>query len=280
MSEPERQQTLPKRQNSGLWATLAKTHPAGTELPRHQHQTGQLVFAVRGVMLVKTPLARWTVPPQRALWVPPGHPHAIHVISTTEMRTVYCQPALIAQCESFIRRDEVHAVAASPLIRELVLGLFDGGFDHATRRLMVSLLLHTLQQTPSLPTHLPMPANEGLRRALALMLETRHWQLPLHHLASAATMSERTFSRRFTAETGLSFRAWRQRARIVSSLDLLASDAPIKAIAHALQFESPAAYIASFRELLGCTPNAFRQQQREAGSSAAPDLLREPSPLL
>lgn len=242
-----------------MWATLAKTHPAGSALPRHTHESGQLVFAIKGVMLVETDQARWTIPPQRALWVPAGHPHAIQLVSATEMRTVYCRPALIAQCESFARHGEVHAVAASPLIRELVLGLFDGGYDEATRRLMVCLLLRTLQQTPSLPTWLPMPTGEGLRRALAPLLEAGHWQLPLHHLASLATMSERSFSRRFTAEVGLSFRAWRQRARIIASLDLLASDIPVKAIAHALQFESPAAYTASFRELLGCTPNAFRR---------------------
>jgi transcriptional regulator GlxA family with amidase domain len=259
MSEPERQQTSLKRHDSGLWATLAKTHSAGTALPRHQHRTGQLVFAVRGVMLVKTHLARWTIPPQRALWVPPHHAHAIHVISNTEMRTVYCQPELVAGCKSFVRQHEVHAVTASALIRELVLGLFEADFDHATRRLMVSLLLHTLQQTPSLPTYLPMPASDGLRRALALLLETNRWQLPMHHLATVAMMSERTFTRRFTVEVGLSFRAWRQRARVISSLDLLASDPPIKAIARTLQFESPAAYIAAFRELLGCTPNAFRK---------------------
>lgn len=235
---------------------------AGSVLPRHQHQTGQLIYAVRGVMLVETHLARWTVPPQRALWVPPQHPHEVHILSNTEMRTVYCQPELITQCGTFVRQTEVHAVAASPLIRELVLGLFDEQFDHATRHLMVFLLLQTLRQTPSLPTHLPMPASEGLRCALTLLLETNDWQLSMGQLASVATMSERTFSRRFSAEVGLSFRAWRQRARIISSLDLLATDRSIKVVAHLLQFESAAAYISSFRELLGCTPNTFRQEHR------------------
>ncbi|RZJ59637.1 MAG: AraC family transcriptional regulator [Acidovorax sp.] len=258
MSAPERQQTSPERQDAGPWATLAKTHAAGTRLPVHQHRSGQLVFATRGVMLVETPQARWTVPPQRALWVPAHHAHAIEVLSATDLRTVYCQPALVAQCASFERRDEVHAVVASPLIQQLVLGLFNSGFDHPTRQLMVSLLLHTLQHTPCLPTHLPMPASEGLRRALALLLQSHRWQLPLHDLAAEAAVSDRTFTRRFTAETGVSFRVWRQRARIIASLDLLASGRPVKAIAHAMQFESPAAYIASFRALLGCTPNAFR----------------------
>ncbi|WP_341916016.1 helix-turn-helix transcriptional regulator [Polaromonas sp. YR568] len=266
MSDPNRQQTSPTRQNFGSWATLAKAHRAGSTLSRHQHRAGQLVFALSGVMLVETSFARWTVPPQRALWVPPHHPHAIQMISDTEMRTVYCQPVLIEQCKTFVRRDEVHAVIASPLIRELVLGLFDDRFDPPALQLMVSLLLHTLQQTPSLPTQLPMPANEALRRAAVLLLQTQHWQLPLHHLASEAAMSERTFTRRFTAEMGLSFRAWRQRARIISSLSLLATGRPVKTIAHMLQFESAAAYAASFREVLGTTPNAYRLRRLGAHS--------------
>ncbi|HSV52247.1 MAG TPA: helix-turn-helix transcriptional regulator [Burkholderiaceae bacterium] len=265
MPKPDRQETSPKRQDAGLWATLARTHAAGSVLPRHQHRTGQLVFAVSGVMLVETHQARWTIPPQRALWVPPRHPHTIHIISNTEMRTVYCQPDLIAQCMAFVRQDEVHAVAASTLIKELVLGLFDAQFDHATRQLMACLLLQTLRQTPSLPTHLPMPASDGLRHAVALLLKTNRWQLPMHQLASVAAMSERSFTRRFTAEVGLSFRVWRQRARIIASLDLLASDRPIKTIAHTLQFESAAAYIAAFRALMGRTPNAFRQGNQGAG---------------
>jgi AraC-like DNA-binding protein len=259
MPNSSRQETSPRRQEFGPWATLARTHRAGAVLPRHQHRTGQLVFAISGVMLVETQSARWTIPPQRALWLPPQHPHEIHMLTATEMRTVYCQPGLIARCESFVRRDEVHAVAASALIRELVLGLFDDQFDDATRHLMVCLLLQTLQRTQSMPTHLPMPASPGLRRALALLLDTHRWQLPVHELAAVAMVSERTFTRRFTAEVGLNFRAWRQRARILSSLDLLTTGHSIKAIAHTLQFANSAAYVAAFRELMGCTPNTFRQ---------------------
>jgi transcriptional regulator GlxA family with amidase domain len=159
------------------------------------------------------------------------------------------------------------AAAASPLIRELVLGLFDEGLDLPTRQLMVSLLLQTLQQTSGLATHLPMPCSEGLRKAAALLLQTHHWQLQMHHLADVASMSERSFTRRFTAEVGLSFRAWRQRARIISSLGLLASGGSVKAVAQTLQFENAAAYIASFRAVLGDTPSAFRQARHVAPSS-------------
>jgi AraC-like DNA-binding protein/mannose-6-phosphate isomerase-like protein (cupin superfamily) len=258
MNHLSSQSLSPKRQNNGLWATLAKGHEVGTSLPMHQHQTGQLIFATSGVMLVETVATRWTVPPQRALWVPPHHPHAIYFVSKTELRTVYCQSTLMAQVTAFKRQNEVHAIMVSNLMRELILGLFDDQFDRTTEHAMVCLMLQTLQHTTSLETHLPMPTSEVLRQLMMQILQTHNWQLSMNEIANMAAMSERTFSRHFSAEVGLSFRAWRQRARVIASLDLLTSNHSVKAIARTLQFESAAAYIAAFRKILRCTPNSFR----------------------
>lgn len=258
--ETERQETSPKRQTGTEgWHVLARQHSRSAVLGAHVHQTGQLVFALSGVMLVETSTSRWTVPPQRALWIPPAHPHAIRMLSRTEMRTVYFQPSLIRQGEGFMQQHRVHAIVASPLVKELVLGLFDDQHSHCTGGLMARLLLQTLCEATTLETELPMPTDERLRGAVMRLLETNGWSLSLHTLATSAAMSERSFTRHFTADTGLSFRAWRHRARIVASLDLLADKHSVKQIAHAMQFTSPAAYIASFHELLGCTPSVFRQ---------------------
>lgn len=266
MKKTKRQKISPNRQDDGRdWRVLAKNHARGTMLPPHEHRTGQLVFALSGIMLIETDSSRWTIPPQRALWIPPQHRHAIRILSPTQMRTVYFQPQMIARCRGFARRHEIHAVVASPLIRELVLGLFDEQRDDDTRRLMAQLLLHTLRETEYLPTYLPMPVDEKLRAALMKVISANRWQWSMQDVASLAAMSERTFTRRFTEEVGLSFRAWRQRARIIASLDLLASNRSTKAIAHAMQFSGPAAYVAAFRELLGRTPNVFREDEPATG---------------
>ncbi|MBA2672672.1 helix-turn-helix transcriptional regulator [Ramlibacter sp.] len=267
---PNRDPHAPERQDHGLWATLAKTHAAGAMLPRHQHGRGQLVFGTSGVMLVETANVQWTVPPQRALWIPHRQPHTVRTLSSTDMRTVYFQPALIARCLPAQRLDQVHAVAASPLIRELVLGLFDAQFDHATHEAMAGLLLRTLRHAPALPISLPMPADARLHRALALLLQAQAWHWPIERLAQEAAMSERSFTRHFTGDMGMSFRAWRQRARVIASLDLLNAGRPVKAVARQLQFASDAAYVAAFRDLLGCTPSAFRSQTQEVEASKAP----------
>lgn len=217
------------------------------------------MFAVSGVMLVETSTSRWTIPPQRALWIPPASRHAIQALSHTELRTVYFAPSLIRQCEEFTQQDRIHAIVATPLVKEMVLGLFDSRHGHHAHYLMAHLLLQILCEVEPLATELPMPADERLRRAATRVLDNHDWNVPIHELAALALMSERSFTRHFTANVGLNFREWKQRARIVASLDLLAANHSIKTIAHAMQFASPAAYIASFRELLGCTPNEFRQ---------------------
>jgi AraC-like DNA-binding protein/quercetin dioxygenase-like cupin family protein len=260
MTKSERQKISSKRHDTkSEWRVLAKQHARGTLLPAHQHQTGQLVFALNGVMLVETSKRRWTIPPQRALWIPPLHPHAIRMLSHTEMRTIYIQPSLIKKCKGFAQKNEVHAIVASPLVKELVLGLFDERHGYGTHHLMARLLLQTLCETESLTTDLPMPGDERLRGAVMRLIATNDWNLPMQELASFAAMSERSFTRHFSAEVGLSFRVWRQRARIVASLDLLAANRSIKHIAHAMRFANSAAYVASFRELLGCTPHVFRR---------------------
>ncbi len=245
------------------WKTLAKTHRRDTPLPIHRHSNAQLLFAIQGVMLVETAVARWTIPPQRALWIPPGQAHSIRFLSDTDMRTVYYSPQFLGQCAEFTCCDEVHVVVTSTLIRELVVGLFDRQLPYSTHSLMASLLLHALRHAPSLPTYLPMPSDDKLREVLTQILVRNQWLVPLHQIASDALMSERTFNRRLTAELGMSYRAWKQRARIVASLDLLSSRRSIKEIAHTMRFASPAAYIASFREILGCAPHAFRNLEAQ-----------------
>ena len=131
----------------------------GTQVPAHEHADAQLVFALQGVMQVHTGDAQWTIPPQRALWMPAGRRHAIRLLSRTEMRSVYFAPALLGAASGFRRSADVHVITASPLVRELVAGLFVRQRAAAMRAQMASLLLHALDESPCLPTQLPLPTS-------------------------------------------------------------------------------------------------------------------------
>jgi hypothetical protein len=54
--------------------TISVGYASGHVIPAHAHDWDQLIFASSGVMTVYTPDGSWVVPPQRAVWVPPGSP--------------------------------------------------------------------------------------------------------------------------------------------------------------------------------------------------------------
>jgi AraC-like DNA-binding protein len=64
----------------------------------------------------------------------------------------------------------------------------------------------------------------------------------------------------FRAETGLSFGAWRQRARLLSALQLLAENESVTQTAIAVGYASTSAFVAAFRRALGNTPGQYFTQ--------------------
>jgi AraC-like DNA-binding protein len=80
--------------------------------------------------------------------------------------------------------------------------------------------------------------------------------------------SNRTLSRLFQSETGMSFVRWRQQLHVGLALQRLASGESVTNIAIDLGYESTSAFIAMFRRMLGTTPARYFT---EAASGVAGD---------
>jgi len=61
-------------------------------------------------------------------------------------------------------------------------------------------------------------------------------------------------------ETGFNFTAWRQRARMLRSLEMLAAGLSVTAIALDLGYATASAFIGVFRRTFGATPAAYRER--------------------
>ncbi len=247
----------PRHDEATGWSGTAISYQRGEVDPPHYHLEGQLLYATRGVMLVETADRRWVIPPQRALWIPPFMIHAYSILSSTELRAVYVSSSLIAECANFARNSLVHTINATPLVKELIAGLFTGEYNGPTKRKMARLLLDILSEAPSVAAELPMPRDERLYRAARELMISHRWEASLMDMADIANMSVRTFSRHFLRDTGFSFRMWKQRARIYASLDLLSNGVSVKQVAWQLGFSCPAAFSAAFRSVMGSTPGKF-----------------------
>src|SRR3984885_11087685 len=54
----------------------------------HYHDVQQLVYPSSGVLAISAAAGTWVVPPQRAVWIPAGVPHAHRAHGPVQMRTL------------------------------------------------------------------------------------------------------------------------------------------------------------------------------------------------
>jgi AraC-like DNA-binding protein len=240
-------------------SVLARSQRRGSRLALHRHDEAQLLFASHGVMQVTTPSGRWLVPPARAVWLPPRFEHAVDSLSDTEMRTLYVEPGWLATHPEAARLNREFVVAVRPLLRHLILALFDRGSDRRRTTLLVQLALYELVEAEDATTFMPMPNDKRARRIAELALADPRGARELGDLAREAGASPRTVTRLFPAETQLTFKEWRQRARIMAAVEALGGGGgvTIKQIAARTGFASPAAFGHAFRQVMGMTPGEF-----------------------
>lgn len=264
-------------------SVLARSYRRGVRLGLHAHKEAQLVYAPRGILQVTTPKGRWLVPPERAVWVPPRLEHAIDVLADIDMRTLYVEPARLDQHPEASRLSDEFVVRVSTLLREIMAALFEDGIARERIELLAGLALFELRPAKNAATFIPMPTDPRARRAAEILLTDPVRAPDLAGLAGAAGTSRRTLTRLFVAETNLTFKQWRQRARIMAAVEALGrGDRSIKDVALGLGFSSTAAFGYAFRQVMDLTPSAFfghrRKRDSAAQSSQRPKYSRGDTP--
>jgi AraC-like DNA-binding protein/quercetin dioxygenase-like cupin family protein len=236
---------------------LRRTFSRGEAVGSHAHEEAQVIFAASGTLQVYTETGRWFVPPQLALWMPARIPHRIDVLSDTELRMLYWHPSALRKWAPERPLDYIFVLAVTPLLRELILTAFKVDIPSEKAELAVRLILHEFAETPDLPVFLPMPTSAIGRRVADLTLADSQARLGLSEIACLAATSIRTISRLFPVETGLTFKVWRQRARIALAIDRLSAGCAISQVAADVGFGSTTAFSFAFRQVNKMTPTAF-----------------------
>jgi AraC-like DNA-binding protein len=258
------------------FAAMAKSFADGFEIEPHSHRRDQLVYAVSGLMRVRTAHDAWIVPPDRAVYLPARMTHSISMRGDVAMRTLYIARGAAPDLPS-----DPTVIAVSRLLRELVLALIDEPllYDRAGRGgAIVSLIVSEIARAPRLPLVIPMPQDPRLRRVCARLLADPSDQRTLDGWSEIAGASTRTLARLFESELRLSFTAWRQRVRFHNALEAIAKEVPIERIARDNGYRSPSAFAAAFRAVMGQAPTASRPrpggrlERTVANHAAAADL--------
>lgn len=222
---------------------------------RHQHDWAQLSYATQGFLHIDTDRARFVALPQRAIWIPPGLPHSVKSATDTVIRSLYLDTRAIA-----LNWLECRVLVIQPLLHELIRSFstlpIEYDEDGAQGRL-VQVLIDQLADAPQVDTFLPWPADQRLLKVCRHQQKHPDTDKTLLAYSRALGVSDKTLSRLFLQQTGLSFRQWRQRSRLLASLPMLERGDRITDVALACGYESLSSFIATFREQMGITPRAF-----------------------
>lgn len=236
--------------------TFAARQSPGYRIPTHQHAGwDQLIYATQGVMAVETSEGSWVVPSQRAVWVPSGTPHSITMNGSVLVQTIYLRAAM---AKSLPRSCCV--VNVPPLLRELIVHVISLGvlrrkpLAHAR---LIGVLLDQLRTSAGEPLQLPLPKDPRARKAAELLRANDAPDTSLGDIARQAGASKRTLERLFLTETGLTLGRWRQQARLLQALTLLAAGQSVTSVALEVGYDNPGAFITMFKRALGTTPARY-----------------------
>ncbi len=257
MSKPRQPAEPQARLSSVAWA-------ASYTWRNRVSEWGQILFTSRGTLTVHTDEGLWVVPVHQAVWVPAGVRHATEVAGGVALRLLHLHPSVRVRLPPACRIVEISPLLREVLRRAMRLRTLDRRVT--AERHLLDVLLDELAILPLTPLDLPLPRDPRGVRAAACIREEPAARHTLAEVARAAAASPRTLERLFRAETGLPFAVWRQRARLLRALQLLAEGGAVADVAGAVGYGSTSAFVAAFRRALGTTPGRYFKRTAEEES--------------
>lgn len=222
---------------------------------RHQHPRAQLVYAISGVVRVRTVDGTWIVAPSQAVWVPPEVNHEIIAADSISIRTLFVDPSVTEDLPQ-----NCCVLNIPPLLRELILRAVTVGDNYAPAssgyRIM-QVILDLLKELQPAPLYLPMGQDKRLRQIMDGLYNDPADDRDLNAWAEICGASARTLARLFLRETGMTFSDWRKQLRLLEAIDRLGQGQSVTRVALELGYKSSSAFIAMFRRSLGVSPGSY-----------------------
>ncbi|TYC66634.1 AraC family transcriptional regulator [Streptomyces sp. CB01881] len=224
----------------------------GGAIDAHRHDDHQIVYAGRGVLAVTTGAGSWVAPGTRAIWVPAGVVHAHRAHGELDLHLVG-----LPATDNPLGLDAPTVLAVGPLLRELIIAYTHApGDDSPERARLRAVLLDQVRASPQEPLHLPAPASPLLRALSGILQADPADGRTLAELGREVGASDRTLSRLFRSDLGMTFPQWRTQLRLQHALVLLAEHQPVTTVAHRCGWSSASAFIDVFRRTFGHTPGS------------------------
>lgn len=236
--------------------TRAQFLESGADIDAHVHDTHQIVYAARGVLAITTDQGSWAASATRALWVPAGTVHAHQAHGKLELHLVG-----LPGTDNPLGLSTPAVLAVGPLLRELIFTYTrEPHLATPERDRLRAVLLDQLRTSPQQPVRLPAPTDPRLRQLCAILRGNPSDSRTLAELGTQVGASDRTLTRLFRTDLGMTFPRWRTQLRLYRALILLAENTSVTVVARDCGWSSTSAFIEVFRREFGHTPGTHLHQ--------------------
>lgn len=232
--------------------------PTGAQFTPHSGQA-LVLFCFDGLMRVEVGEDRWFIPDRYGIWLPAGTAPVVAPVGEIEFQAFQLHQKFGG---GIAMPDQPTVLRATPLIRGIGRRLTQPApMPEAQQRRLGWAGLDEIARLERPDLHLPGSSDPRVAAVMTHVMKLPRDATSLDHLARVTGTSERTLSRLFLRETGLTWRAWRDRMRFVLALEGLQLGQSSTALAASLGYSSPSAFVAAFRRQSGMTPTEWRHRR-------------------
>lgn len=219
----------------------------------HFHATkSQLLYAPSGCMTVTTSDRQLVLPPFRMLWIPANEVHRVNFRNVVAYRSIYFDEEYAeSQMNSHLK-----VLHVNPLLKEIIerICFWDWMAPNRVQENILKVFWDEIRWAPEERLELKMPQDRRFKNFVEEWTTRISMPPMLKELAERIGAVEKTISRIFKKETGLSYQEWRQQWRLQRSIELLVDGNSIGEVSYILEFSSDSAFIEFFKKHTGSTP--------------------------
>jgi AraC-like DNA-binding protein len=231
------------------------------DIATHAHAKGQFLFTEGGIVHVVTPSKTFFLPARHYMWIPPHLEHSIHPSSPdVTMRNLYFP---VAEDDlSFYFEMAIYPV--NDLLLQMVIfsNRWSGDIDQTNKTsypfaLALKAILPEIS-FHNLPLALPYAKNKRLDKIIGFMAANLQEVIVFPDLARQFGFSERSLSRLFHNDLGMSFNQYLTIQRMMLALQLLLEDhMSVKEVAALAGYSSVPTFSTTFYKIVGIRPSEY-----------------------